>query len=126
MIYALVIIASFAVYSVKEGPKHCEYATNQNAMVTDNVKLIVAENGKKCFTTLHLEVKITPEDNADFLTTSYTVKLVSEKRGVLQQQIVTGSPRVRFHEQMVVKKKDKIWVEISSTGKYLVSLQTTY
>jgi hypothetical protein len=123
MIYLLIIAASYGVYELQNGPKACNCATNQNALVEDKAVLYLKqENGKKCQLNLNFYVQINHEDDDAFLVQSDTVSLYSSIRGKISQQTVVGSRRIHLQENIVLKKKETLWVEVRSKGKYLVSL----
>lgn len=126
MEYVIAILACFGAYVIQEGPKKCSCETHQNVLATDSVALIVKQTQRKCAANIRLEVKINPEDDTDIFTKSYTVRLVSS-RGLIQEQVVTGSPRIKIYENhLILKRKDKLWVEVVSTGKYSVSLNSVF
>ena len=125
MLESLVLIAaSFIVYATgATEAKFCNCNVSQNIMITNQDSIYIKEVSKsKCVADIDLVLKITPEDQSDFLTKEYKIALVSSTRGILFQQTSVGSPQIQIKEKLVSKRKEKIWIQVSSTGKYLLSI----
>jgi hypothetical protein len=123
MIYLIVVAASFGVYVAGQGPKTCNCTTSQNTLMVDQGTLYVKEfTPKKCSAHLYVFVNVAP-DSAEFqLTRPYTVTLHSSRIGKISEQTVIGAPRVTIDERIVLRKKEKLWIEVQSKGKFLVSV----
>lgn len=123
MIYLLIAAASFGVYTVGQGPKNCNCTMSQNALIVDSGTFYVKEyTPKKCATHLYVFVNVSPDSAQYQLYRPYTITLYSSRVGKINEQTIIGSPRATIDERIVLRKQEKLWIEVKSKGKFSVSI----
>jgi hypothetical protein len=122
MIYLIIVAASFGVYSVQQRPKTCNCTISQNAFMVEQGTIYLKEfTSTKCITHLHMFINVSP-DSATIFDQSFTVTLMSSRKGKIHQQTAIGAPRVIIDENITLRKKENLWIEIKSKGKFSVSI----
>lgn len=130
----LVVILAALLGSGNDNLKACSCTLNQNSIVTDTSRFQVKGiSSKKCMLEFNLLVGIEPENDSDFLNKTYEVTLYSTTRGKLSEHSLkgftgslVGSHQLTMHERIVTKKREEIWLEVRSSGKYLVTMKKDF
>jgi len=107
-----------------QDPEPCKCnSIEQNVIMTGSTTIhLVDYTRKKCGFALDTRLTITPEGSNTF--DEITVSVYKSDRELVSKQVVTGTSFVRIQENFVLKKREKVWIEITSNNEgqqYLVS-----
>lgn len=118
--FIIKLVAIMIGASALEEPKPCNCTpVEQNVVINEKATIhIIDYTRKKCKLDFKTRLVITP-DNGVF--TEYVISVHSSKSGLLSKQTISGATTVILKDEIIVSRKEKIWIEIVGEAGIITS-----
>lgn len=133
-VMGVVFFAIAALLGHTSNLEGCNCTLNQNSLVTNEDQFqIKGISSTKCRFNGDIWFGIEPDAFGDFLNTQYTVTIYSTSRGVIDEFVIKGftgtligGQRLIVHENLVLKRKEELWVKVKGKGTFLFTMKKSY